>query len=370
MFPQPIAPLPHDPSVSGQAPFNFTPEFFSLEEKASFYWQDPKILLLLVGGLAVLILYYVLAAVIGRHRPGKSALRIDQPPHQFSPVALRYIYKRGYDTKCLIVSVLNATMKGCYQIRWGAKGFLAQQRPDAPFDTLNRTDQIALAIHGENYWDNIAITRRYNSKTRRMGDQLEKYLRRSFRKLFKKRLLLKIGGFVLSLGICIALFSQAPGKETMPWLAGYLLMLSFFIVVPLIFLFQVLRDRYWYGIFYSLVFLVMGCVGISYLELKAGTPLYSIGVLPFLAINFIATPRLNGLSRKGGILVGQVNAYRNYLQQKMKVVMDQYGTLRPMQDEIPYLLALDLDTGFSPYFQKMLSQVRYEPYQIFDQIHR
>ncbi len=66
-----------------------------------------------IGGLALLLIYYVLIwNWIGRDPPGRIPIPEYEPPPGITPGAMRYLTEMGYDDRCFAADVLNLAVKG------------------------------------------------------------------------------------------------------------------------------------------------------------------------------------------------------------------------------------------------------------------
>ena len=88
------------------------------EEKFRHFAQDNRDALMGVGGLLVIFLYYVIVWVcVGRDPAPGSIMPIYEPPSGFSPSAMRYLVRMGYDNKAFTSAVLDMAVKGFLQIQ-------------------------------------------------------------------------------------------------------------------------------------------------------------------------------------------------------------------------------------------------------------
>jgi hypothetical protein len=88
------------------------------EEKFRHFAQDNRDALIAGGGLLVIFFYYVIVWVcVGRDPAPGSIMPIYEPPSGFSPSAMRYLVRMGYDPKAFTSAVLDMAVKGFLQIQ-------------------------------------------------------------------------------------------------------------------------------------------------------------------------------------------------------------------------------------------------------------
>lgn len=339
-----------------------------ISEKTSIFFESPY-LYWWTGSLALIFLYYFLIKkVAARHRKSMP-LPVEAPPRGLSPSAMRYLFTKGFDTKALIIGVISAAQKGCYGIIWKRKSFMAIRNPEGDTDLLSPGEKAALYYNSGNLWDRVTLSHNYTGRSHKMGQRMDTYYKSRFKKYFARRRGFQILGILLSIASVIALFLQMPGQNIAPVLAGYLLVFGLFLIIPTVFLLQVIKDRYWYGIAYSVIFFVVGITGLVSIEYFSDAPLFSLFVIPLALLNFLFISGVSGYTRRGQLLANEINGYREYLKHRFERIREDDLPLREYAREIPYAMALDIDYAFTPYFHGILSRVKYEPFQIFDQIH-
>ena len=179
--------------------------------KLTFYFTDPDYLTLFFGVLVILFAYYVFAYRLGRTKSLPDYREVSNPPFNLSPAAIRFVENMGYDTKCLVVGVLNASVKGCYRIKWGKKGFLALQTEHADFSRLTNDEKSALTFRKDNYWERVYLAGSYSTQTRKMGLRMNKFMKQRYGKLYRKKLPWMIAGWGLSVLLCFLLFGLPQG---------------------------------------------------------------------------------------------------------------------------------------------------------------
>ena len=140
------------------------------------------------------------------------------------------------------------------------------------------------------------------------------------------------------------------------------------LIVPLVLLEVSVKDRYYFGMVVCLVYLGAGLLGLTMIESHPGTPLYSTVILPFIALHFYAFRRLPSYTGKGQRVMAEIMAYRKYLDANFAPVEKEQQLDEEKMKQLPYVVALDLEKKFTPYFNDILSRRQYSPYQMFERM--
>lgn len=344
------------------------PAIDTWQEKATWFFAEPGRMAAFLGCLLLPLLYYGFAMALTRRRRRKVPLAVFTPPRNLPPAALRYLMLRETDARGLIVSLVNAAVKKCYYIRWFRSGFIALREPFGDFDELNEAERQALSFAPNRYWEKVVVSRTTSVRTRKMQQRLAHYLRRRYRRYFQPHTLLIAGGIAVSALAffgCLAVFCTG----NMINMAAVLVLLTvFFIFLPLFFVSVSVQDRYWFGLVFSLLMLGAGIAGILAVENSPGVPLFSLFVIPLSLIHLFFMRMLPTWSEEGHRLRAEILAYREYLNRKVLALRESGGSLRIMEQELPYIMALDLDKSFGPYFRHLLSQTQYGPFRTLETV--
>ncbi|MCB1859133.1 MAG: DUF2207 domain-containing protein [Gammaproteobacteria bacterium] len=111
-----------------------------LSQRLHWLWADNKPLLIAVSGIALVLAYYLISWFrVGRDpRPGTIIPRY-RPPDGYSPAALRFINKMGYDNQTLSAALVNMAVRGYLRINEDAQGTF----------TLTKTGEMPRLAAGE-----------------------------------------------------------------------------------------------------------------------------------------------------------------------------------------------------------------------------
>ncbi|MGB9403088.1 MAG: DUF2207 domain-containing protein [Candidatus Acidiferrales bacterium] len=104
------------------------------QEKLNSFFEDNRADLILAVGLALILLYYfVVWNAVGRDPAKGVIVAIYEPPTGFSPAAMRYLERMGYDNKTFACAVLDMAVKGYLQIKEhaGTYSLVLSKQPDS-----------------------------------------------------------------------------------------------------------------------------------------------------------------------------------------------------------------------------------------------
>ena len=101
-------------------------------QKIGYFAQDNPAALLAGGGLLMILIYYVIVWMrVGRDPAPGVIMPLYEPPPGFSPSAMRYLVRMGYDDKAFTSAVLDMAVKGFLQIVEGVGMYtLVRSKPD------------------------------------------------------------------------------------------------------------------------------------------------------------------------------------------------------------------------------------------------
>ena len=100
---------------------NFPKGYFTeptSSEKLQYLLQDNRDAEILAAGVVTLLIYYLIVwTLVGRDPARGVIVSLYEPPNGFSPAAMRYLVRMGYDNKAFAAAVLDLAVKGYLQIR-------------------------------------------------------------------------------------------------------------------------------------------------------------------------------------------------------------------------------------------------------------
>jgi len=108
----------------------------SLAKRTGYFFSDNLGLLVGLVGILVVFAYYMRTWIrVGRDPARGTIIPLFDPPKRFSPAAVRYLVKMGYDDRCLTATILNMAVKGFLTIK-EEDGVYVLVRTDADASSL------------------------------------------------------------------------------------------------------------------------------------------------------------------------------------------------------------------------------------------
>ena len=117
----------------------------SSQERMGFFFQDNVATAIGLIWLAVLLGFYLWAWYrVGRDPAGGTIIPLYSPPAGFSPAAVRYVSRMGYDDKAFAAAVVDMAVKGGVRIEEDGGDYTLVRREGA-MEALSRDEQLVTA---------------------------------------------------------------------------------------------------------------------------------------------------------------------------------------------------------------------------------
>ncbi|WP_339712847.1 DUF2207 domain-containing protein [uncultured Sneathiella sp.] len=195
-------------------------------EKLRYFLADNRILIAGLSGLLILLIYYsVVWWRVGRDPVAGTIIPFFEPPAGYSPAAMRYIRKMGFDNKVFTAAIVNMAVKGFLTITEDSSGKyrLAKTGEKAP---LSMGESAVARGLFSGFRDEIELKKTNHTHFRKARDGLKEWLRTEFEKnYFNNNRMYFFSGAGLSLIVIILMIAWA--KEPIPtafislWLSGW-----------------------------------------------------------------------------------------------------------------------------------------------------
>ncbi|MFM1891115.1 MAG: hypothetical protein RLZ44_192, partial [Pseudomonadota bacterium] len=338
------------------------------EQRFDAFLHDNRDALVGGAGLAVLLLYYLISWLkVGRDPPAGVIIPRYEPPPDYSPAALRFVRRMGYDHKTFAAAVVNLAVKGYLRIVEAVPGqFVLEKLGQTEGAVAPGEGVIASTLFGSGA-QQIALTQ---SNHRVIGKALKAH-RRALRLHLEKSYFLRnalylIPGVLISVGVLIAavLALPDPGQRQLAgmmclWLAGWSVGVLFLVSNA----FHAWRapgnrGRALFATLFALPFLVFWFFGIGTLA-SEGSPAVVAVVLGTAAINYAFYHWLKAPTWKGRRLLDQVEGFRQYLavaeQDELNFKHPPHRTPELFERYLPYALALDVEQAWAARFAGVLA---------------
>ena len=356
-------------------------------QKRQWFIQDNKNLLVGLGGLSLLWLYFFLVwNKVGRD-PQKGVIYPRyQPPKGHSPASIRFVSNMGYDNKTFATALVSMAVKGFIKIEdaknkefiihkteQSVQADIDAQSTNQP-DTLNRLSSGEAVINRDIFAEGNSITLK-QSNHKLIGkakDSHKKVLKQDYeKKYFKTNLLYQLPGLLISL-ITLLLTIYSIDSDAERELSGFLILwLSFWSIGTLVLSYRAFT--LWRSIqqFYEVipaVFMTLFAAPFVAAELfvlyqlweSSGTGLLLVFVLVILTHVFfyqwMKAPTL--LGRK---LLDKIEGFKLYLsvaeKEELQFKHRPEKTPELFERYLPYALALDVETQWSRRFSRVFSKL-------------
>ena len=195
-------------------------------ERLGYLLADNRILIVGLAGLLILVIYYfVLWWRVGRDPAAGTIIPFFEPPAGYSPAAMRYIRKMGFDDKVFTAAIVNMAVKGFLTISEDSSGKYRLSKAGNNAALSMGESAVARALFS-GFRDEIELDKKNHRHFGRARDGLKEWLRTEFEKnYFNNNRMYFFSGAGLSLIIIILMIAWA--REPIPtafislWLSGW-----------------------------------------------------------------------------------------------------------------------------------------------------
>ena len=315
-----------------------------------------------IGGLLlVTALYSLIAYLFGRSPRRGVIIPRYEPPENFSPAAVRYLHRMGYDNRIFAATILDLAVRGALRIRQ-EKGRLWKQTftliPHRDFDAaLPPEDEV---VRRELVGDGTPITLRqeYYATFQAARDQLKAELASSQKGVyFHNRRLWCLPGVALSIVTLILMLRSEEFSPAIPAFAAVAIISSIFTV-------GMLRLNSYLGLIFGGVVMGAGLLASGVLLIPVWI-LLVIVLLVVVNVGFIL--RLKILTPEGRELSDQIEGFKMYLgvaeKDRLNLENPPKRTPKLFETFLPYALALGVEQKWSQQFADVLAAASATPDQ-------
>lgn len=366
-FPKGFVTLPAPPPAAAAPP---TP---ALTESESAQAVAHDVELVGLVGLLVVALYYLLIwSQVGRDPEGGAIMPRYEPLESFSPAAMRYLTRMGFDHKTFTAAVLNMAVKGHLTIQQsGAKYTIARKAEGtkglAPDETVVSTNLLGNSGTIELQDSNHAVI---SGALTAQEDWLKKSQRKIY--FFNNRPYL-IPGVLLSL---IALFAMLVSLDTGDALPIAIFMTIILVAVTAVVFFQarqaVLLWRAHFGggggrlgaaisrSVFVLLTLAAALFGLWLFSKPPSTPIAAGLLAALVGCNVLFYYLLNAPTRLGRRTLDQIEGFKMFLtavegdRLRMQGAVEKTPAL--FEKYLPYAVALDVEHQWAEKFSEAFAR--------------
>ncbi len=349
------------------------------EEQIDRFLQDNRTALVGGIGIAVILLYYLLAwRAVGRDPRAGFIVPLYTPPKNFSPAAMRFVRRMGYDDKAFTAAIVNLAVKGYLKIREAQDGEFTLEKTDNQNIKLALGEAAVVRVLFGGRGKHVTLKQANHS---RIGNALRAHklsLKADYEKAYfqtNRRYL--IPGILLSIATLAVCVLSLPGEEQMAAAGFFTLWLSIWTIG--VFLLLMGAYRSWKGVasggsiggalgasLFAAPF-VAAEIGALAALLAIVSPIYPVTFLAVLLINFLFYQWLKAPTLAGRRLLDQAEGFRLFLSvaesEEMNFRNPPEKTPELFEAYLPFALALDVEQQWAERFNDVLSRAGSEAYQ-------
>ena len=346
-------------------------------EKAGNFLRDNLSILLGLLGLAVVLVYYVVAwNRVGRDPEKGVIIPLFEPPQGFSPAATRFLIRFGFDNKAFTAAVVDMAVKGHLTIEENDGDYTLRklQQDQRPLSSGERqlSNSLFAGVRGS-----VELKNENHSIIGKARDALKSTLNQELTKVyFFKNSQHLIPGVVLTLlglaAMVLTAFEPFQAGFSMLWLAIWTVA-CYFLVTMSWKSWQGVRGgefRQWGKILgavgtslFTLAFLAGEVLGLYLLTISLSLGVALILVVLIL-VNCLFVHLLKAPTLKGRRVMDQIEGFKIYLsvaeKDRLEMLHPPEKTPELFEKYLPYALALDVENEWSEQFAEVLAQAQEE----------
>ena len=345
------------------------------EERLGFFIRDNLNAIIGMAGLLAILSYYVFTwARVGKDPSEGTIIPLFAPPKGFSPAAMRYIVKMGYDNKCFSAAFINMAVKGFIRIKEDNGVYTIEKQRDEKSGLAPEEKKIAsklLSRRGE-----IELKQKNHSKIGRAVEALKKSLKIRFEKnYFITNTRYFVPGVILSVItiIMVSFFSHIQGNAPIVlfmsvWLSIWSVGVVFLSALVIsswksVVVSRGSRKKYLGAAIavslFAIPFFAGEVFGLYILAFNT-TLLVIVVMVAIVFINFLFYHLLKAPTRAGRKLLDKVEGFKMYLsvaeKERLNLLNPPEKTPELFERYLPYALALDVENVWAEQFSDVLAR--------------
>ncbi|MCP4367402.1 MAG: DUF2207 domain-containing protein [Deltaproteobacteria bacterium] len=328
-------------------------------------------------GMTALLFYFLIAWIkVGRDPASETIIPRFSPPKGFTPAAVRFVTRMGFDHKAFAAAIVNMAVKGCLTIDED-EGDYSLSRRDADESALSAGEKriVRKLFIGSKH---ITLDKGNHGKIRKAIVALKNSLKLDFEKIhFERNFKWLIPGVVISLFTLVAMVLTS--RET-SGAVFMLIWLSIWTAACLALVMAVIKA--WQGALSSGsskgIFKKSGAVGITLFALPflgaecfgmwafstMTSPFAVMALLVVIFFNFIFYHLIKAPTLYGRKMMDQIEGFKLYLSVAEKEGLNMRNppekTPELFEKFLPFALALDVENAWSEQFAGVLARAQTE----------
>jgi uncharacterized membrane protein YgcG len=353
-------------AVSWPKGFVASPTF---TDKVGYFFGDNPTTLVAVLGMIILLGYYFWVWFkIGRDPAKGPIIPLFSPPEGFTPGAVRFVTRMGFDHKSFASAVVDMAVKGFLNIQENQDEFTLSKTGAS--EALLSKGEKRIAKNLFQWADHIKLETANHRKISKAMDSYKKSLKLDFEKrYFQRNSKWLIPGGVISLLILVCVVLSAPEIGGAAFMLVWLTIWTggcFALVLQTI--------RAWQTVFSGGFIKKSGAVGVTLFTLpfvgfeffgmwafsSMASPMAVVVLFLIVAVNYLFYHLMKAPTIYGRRIMDQIDGFKLYLSvaEKQGLAMRNTPEKTPQMFEkfLPFALALDVENQWSEQFANVLDQ--------------
>jgi len=357
-------------AVSWPKGFIIEPVF---KDKVHYFFQDyPSFIAGLLGTFVLLVFYLVTWSKVGKDPEKGTIYPLFEPPKDFSPAAVRYVSKMGYNDKVIVASLVSMAVKGYIQIH-ESRGEFSISRTQVSDSALSKSEKkIANVLFSRS--NRVEFGKTNHTTIRNAIESLKRSLKADFDKIyFLTNSRYRFPGYVISVLTMLASILFVP--ETV---GALFIMLWLSVWTSGCYALTVAVIRAWKSAMHSAsgwrILQKGGAIGMTLFSLPFllgeifgfyvfwhfASPIILVILMTILFINILFYQLLKAPTIHGRRFLDQVEGFKMYLEvaeeDRLNLLHSPEKTSALFEKYLPYAIALDVENKWSEKFADVLEK--------------
>jgi hypothetical protein len=341
-------------------------------EKLQYLLRDNRDAEILGAGVVALLIYYLIVwTLVGRDPSRGVIVSLYEPPNGFSPAAMRYLVRMGYDNKAFAAAVLDLAVKGYLQIREQAGSYTLYLKNNKAQNLS--PDESAVAGKLFDGRNEIWLHNENHVQIKASMASLKAWLKAAEQKIyFVTNSKYMIPAIVFSIAVLVATVASE-GTQRMAvagfmcfWLTIWSLAVTALIVSVSHLWTSAFQGGHLKGALmgqaiiltlFSLPFLAGEIVGIGFLAM-ATSAVVVLGLVGTIALHVLFHFLLKSPTRAGRAVLDKIEGFKMFLGavegDRLNRMAEPEKTPEVFEKYLPYALALDVEQAWAQKFSGII----------------
>lgn len=326
----------------------------AMEQQISWLKDNGPVLAVWLGFVGLLGYYLSIWFRVGRDPARGTIIPRFEPPQGFSPAAVRFLMRMGFDNRAFAAAVLDMAVRGFLRIKETDGSFVLEKKGAASLpedeEGLGRS-----LFHGRSA---LSISQTYQATLATARDALKNTLAKMIDKIYFKT---NVGylwpGLLITALMLGALFLVADDAAAA---GGSILFFVVAGVILTVFLFLWQSSGWGIRLFFLVFASVWTLPAVLFLPAAAfGSKWVSLALAGVLALHFLFHYLLKAPTRQGRQIMDEIEGFKMYLsvaeQERLEQLHPPEKTPELFEKYLPYALALNVENEWTAQFAAVLA---------------